>query len=252
MIALTRAVPPSISNCELTHLQREPIDVARAREQHARYEDALRAAGCRVEHLPATPELPDSVFVEDAAVVLDEVAVITRPGAESRRAEVASVEMALARHRPLVHIVSPGTVDGGDVLRAGRDVFVGISSRTNHAAVEQMRAALAPYGYRVRAVQVGGVLHLKSAVTEAAPGVLLLNRDLIDSSPFAGHALIDVHPSEPMAANVLRIGDTCLVASAFPHTRERLEQRGIRTTPVDASELAKAEGALTCCSLIVA
>src|SRR4030095_4493047 len=126
-IALIRAVPESLAHCELTHLARVPIDVMRAVKQHQQYEDTLRRLGCTVRHLPATPDLPDSVFVEDVAVVLDEVAIITRPGAASRRPETAAVATALARLRPLEHIVEPGTLDGGDVLQMGRRLFVGRS-----------------------------------------------------------------------------------------------------------------------------
>lgn len=249
-IALTRAVPSSIANCELTHVQREPIDVERARQQHAHYEATLRTLGCLVERIADADRMPDSVFVEDAAVVFDEIAVITRPGAESRRPETDGVEQALVRHRQLRHITAPATIDGGDVLRCGHDVFIGVSTRTNAAAVEQMREFLAPFGYRVTPVDVGGVLHLKSAVTETADGVLLINRTLVSAEPFAGYELVDVDPSEPMAANILRVGERCVFPVAFPRTLERLEARGITPVVIDASELAKAEGALTCCSLI--
>src|SRR5581483_10673932 len=130
-IAVTRDISSGMRRCELTHLQRTVIDVALAREQHRVYEQVLRSLDCRIERLSEEPELPDSVFVEDAAVVLDEVAVITRPGAPSRRAETASVAAALGKYRELVRIESPGTLDGGDVLRVGRLLHVGVSSRSN-------------------------------------------------------------------------------------------------------------------------
>ncbi len=250
-IALTRAVPASIVSCELTHLDREPINVEIADAQHAAYEAALRASGCRVERLDATPDLPDSVFVEDIAVVLDELAVITRPGASSRRPESASVATALARYRDLVTIAAPGFLDGGDVLCVGRRIFVGLSSRTNAQAVEQLRGFVTPHGYSVESVTVRGVLHLKSAVTRIGASTLLINRALIDATPFRDFDQLETDPDEPAAANALLVESVLLFPTAFPKTRERLEKAGLDVRTVDASELAKAEGALTCCSLLL-
>ena len=165
LIAFTRAIPPSIGRCELTYLARQPIDYARAVVQHEAYEDALRRAGCRVQRLPDAPDFPDSVFVEDAAVVFDQVAVIARPGAESRRGEVDAVADALRPHRPLKFIDAPGTLDGGDVLVTPGRVFVGISGRTNSVGARQLATQIAPFGFEVVEVPVHGCLHLKSAVT---------------------------------------------------------------------------------------
>lgn len=250
-IALTREVPARISECELTHLERVPIDRARAVEQHAEYEAALRAAGCSVERLPPAPDLPDSVFVEDTAVVFDEVAVIARPGAPSRRGETPAVAAALARVRPVHHIERPGMLDGGDVLRAGRRVFVGLSTRTNRAGAEQLRALLRRFDYVVETIETSGCLHLKSAATMLADDWLLVNPDWVDVARFGGFRLLDVHPSEPFAANVLCIGDVALCAEAAPLTRAGLEANGLSAVAVDVSELAKAEAGLTCCSLII-
>lgn len=250
-VAFTRQVPSSIGRCELTHLTREPIEVARADAQHHEYEQALERLGCRVERLPGLPDRPDSVFVEDTAVIFDEVAVIARPGAKSRRAETASAAAVLERMRKIVRIEPPGTLDGGDVLVAQTRVYVGISGRTNEEAARQLDATLKPYGYTVVPIPVANCLHLKSAVTLAAPDTILVNPAWVDTAAFNGFQAVAVDPLEPMAANVLRIGDVTLCASAFPRTRERLERRGLATETVDASELAKAEGALTCCSLIV-
>ncbi len=140
LLALTRALSPRIVDCQLTHLERQPIDLARAAEEHTAYERQLSELGATVRRLPPAPELPDGVFVEDTAVVLDEVAVIARPGAESRRGETASVAADLAGYRPTIAIESPGTLDGGDVLVVDRQVFVGRSTRTNAAGIEQLRA----------------------------------------------------------------------------------------------------------------
>lgn len=248
---MTREVSPGLGDCELTHLARVPIDVDLARAQHRSYEQALRDAGCSVEHLDASPDMPDSVFVEDIAVVFDELAIVTRPGAASRRAETAAVASALARYRSVQMIQAPGTVDGGDVLVAGRRVFVGRSTRTNDAAVEQMRQMLTPFGYTVCGVEVTGCLHLKSAVTALGGDLLLANPDWIDRAAFAGFELVEVDPLEPMAANALRVDDRVIYPRAFPRTAERIARRGLRLELIDASELAKAEGAVTCCSLII-
>ncbi len=250
-IAITRAVSAGLAGCELTHLARVPIDVEVARAQHRIYEQTLAAAGYRIEHLDADAAMPDSVFVEDMAIVFDEVAILTNPGAESRRREMPAIAAALARYRPLQSIKPPATVDGGDVLIAGRKVLIGRSTRTNDAAVDQLRAILAPLGYLLSAVDVGGCLHLKSAVTTLADDMLLVNRDWIDPAMLVGYRLIDVAPDEPSAANVLRLADRVIAAQAFPRTAERIAALGRQVDCVDASELAKAEGAVTCCSLIV-
>ena len=250
LTAITRDVSPAIANCQLTHLVREPIDVEKARAQHADYERALGRLGCRVSRLAAGAAMPDSVFIEDVAVVFDEIAVITRPGAASRRPETTDVSRVLSHHRPIVQIVAPGTLDGGDVLVVGRSVFVGQSRRSNDAGMGQLRAAIASYGYSVVPATVRGCLHLKSAITALDGGTLLANRRWIAEDEFARFELVDVDPREPMAANVVRIGDKLLYAAGFPRTLERLEQRGYAVTTVDVSEIAKAEGAVTCCSLI--
>jgi dimethylargininase len=250
-MAITREISAAFEACELTHLPRVPIDVDRARAQHAAYEWALVEAGCTVRRLDSGPDMPDAVFVEDIAVVLDEGAVICRPGAESRRAEAPVVAEALARHgRPLQQIQAPGTLDGGDVLVIGRQVFVGSSARTNRAGVDQLVRMVGPVGYTVQAVPVRGCLHLKSAVTAIAPDSVLINPEWVPAEAFGGLALLDIDPQEPYAANALAIGDVIVYPTAFPRTRERLERQGLRVRPVDVDELQKAEGAVTCCSLV--
>jgi dimethylargininase len=249
LLAITRAISPTIADCQLTHLQREPIDVDRACSQHEAYEACLASLGCRVERLAAGGDLPDSVFVEDCAVVLDEIAVITRPGAPSRRPEVDAVEGALRPHRPTVRIAAPATIDGGDVLRVGRTLYVGLSTRTTHLALEELEGLVGPFGYSVVPAEVRHCLHLKSAVTVVASDTLLVN------PCWAGDWVrrfdcIEVDATEPMAANALPIEGTLVLPAAFPRTRERLEARGLATRAVDVSELAKAEGAVTCCSLV--
>jgi dimethylargininase len=201
--------------------------------------------------MPDAPELPDSVFVEDAAVVLDEVAIITRPGAESRRAETPSVAGALARYRPLHALTAPALMDGGDVLRLGRRLFVGISTRTNREGARQLAAIVQPFGYAVRCVSVHGYLHLKSAVTSLGDGRVLHNPAWVDAALLDGAEALAVDPDEPHAANVLHVGEALIVAAQHVRTRQVLARAGYRTHAVDVSELAKAEAGVTCGSLIV-
>lgn len=251
MIAITRPVSDALAACELSFVDRTPIDVGLARTQHGAYEAALRAMGCEVVQAPATHAMADAVFVEDTAVVVDEVAVMTRTGATSRRDEGATIEPLLARYRPIARIAAPGTLDGGDVLRLGRDVYVGHAARSNDDGIAQLRAILAPFGYRVHAVRTRDCLHLKSAVTAVADGTVLINRNWLQDDPFGGYRCIEVDPREPHAANAVRIGASVLHPASFPRTRERLGEAGINVLAVDMSELQKAEGAATCCSILV-
>jgi len=250
-LALTREVSSAIVRCTLTHVPRQAIDLDRARRQHRAYEAALTGLGCTVRRLPPEPELPDAVFVEDTAVVLDELAVLTRPGAASRRSEVPSVAEALAPHRTCVRIEPPGTLDGGDVLVIGRDVHVGLSSRSNAEGIAQLRRLLEPHGYRVRTVFVTGCLHLKSAVTQVGPELVLLNPARVDPEAFPTLRSISIDPGEPFAANALRVGNTVLYPLEHPRTAERLQSVGVEPRSVETSELAKAEGGVTCCCVLV-
>lgn len=243
MIAITRDVPSSMELCELTYHDRERIDVARARSQHEEYRRLLASLGCEVLSLPADDAHPDCVFVEDTAIVLDDLAVITRPGAESRRGETRAVAEALAPYRPLVHVEAPATLDGGDVLVLDDRIYVGLSTRTNEAAIGQLRWLTRR---EVVPVAVHGALHLKTAITRVSRNALLVNRAWIDVAPFVGWTLIDA--VEP---NALLVGDAVIYPSAFPETAEALRARGIDVRTVDADELAKAEGGVTCCSLLV-
>ncbi len=249
-IALMRGVPPTLADCELTYRDREPIDLARAVAQHAAYAALLRSLGLEVLELPADPSLPDCCFVEDVAVVLDEVALLTMPGAPSRRGEIPAVEEALARLRPLERTRLPATLEGGDVLRVGRRIFVGRSERTNEAGIARLAAVAEPLGYRVVTVTVTGCLHLKSAVTALDDERLLANPAWLDPSPFGGLGVVAVDADEPGAANVLRVGGMVVAHPGFPRTIERLCALGYAVRTLDVSEFIKAEAALTCKSLL--
>jgi dimethylargininase len=250
LMAITRGISPRFADCELTHIAREPIDSVRANAEHAAYEALLRELGAELHRLPADPGLPDCVFVEDTAVVLPECAVITRPGAGSRRPQTTAVEETLSGWRTLHRIEPPGTLDGGDVLVLDKRVLVGLGGRSNASGIRQLGACLAPRGYTVEAVPLRDCLHLKSAVTRAGPQTLILNPAWVDAGLFRGWQIVEVHPAEPGAANVLLVGDELVTAAHHPRSRERLQRAGLRTRTLQAAEVAKAEGALTCCSLI--
>jgi dimethylargininase len=251
LIAITRAISPAITRCELTHLSRQTIDLDVARAQHREYEQRLADAGCSIVRLETSEDMPDSVFVEDTAVVFDELAVITRPGAASRRGETMAVAEALRSRRALRFIEPPGCLDGGDVLVVGKRVFIGVSGRTNGEAIAQMQPVLNRFGYAVEAVQVHGCLHLKSAVTLVADDTVLLNRAFISTQPFRRLTVIEVDAREARGANALRVGNHVIYPTAFPRTHGRLEQHGLVVHGANVSELMKAEGAVTCCSLVL-
>jgi dimethylargininase len=251
LTAITREPARSLEACELTYVSRQAIDPARLAAQHRAYRRALEECGARVLTLPAAEGLPDSVFVEDTAVVLDELAVLTSPGVASRRAEVSLMEPELARLREVARVEPPATLEGGDVLRAGRRLYVGLSPRTNRAGVEALGRLAAPHGYEVVSVAVRGCLHLKTACTFVDGETLLLNPAWADAADFEGCEALAVHPEEPWAANTLRVGPALFVSAAAPRTAERLARRGHDVRPLDVSEFAKAEGSLTCMSLIV-
>ena len=247
---MTRAVSPGLADCELTFLARQKIDVAKAIEQHQGYEECLERLGVRVIRLPAAPDLPDSVFVEDTAILLDELAVITRPGAKGRRAETESVADALSAFRPLKFIRPPATIEGGDVMRIDRTLYTGLSARTNREGLSQLREIVEPHNYRVETIETAGCLRLKTGCAYLGRQTILANRNWINVQTLAGFDLIDVPEDEPRAANTLTIGDTVLTPGGFAKTRALIEERGFKTLVIDISEFQKAEAGLTCLSLI--
>src|SRR3989442_7100153 len=252
LTAITRAVSPAIVNCELSFIDRKRIDLPTAQQQHYAYETLLGMWGARFISISPEPDLQVSIFVEDPAIVLDELAVILPLGTETRRREAPSLAQALARFRKLAYVSLPGTLEGGDVLRIGRKLFVGLTARSNAEGIRQLAAILAPHNYEVIAVPVTGCLHLKSAVTHLGRNTLLANRAWFDTTPLAGHECVDVDPAEPHAANALALADTIIFPASFPRTRAHIETHGFHVTSIDISELQKAESGLTCSSLLFA
>jgi len=249
-IALTRTPGPELANCELTYVERAAIDHGRALAQHAEYRTALAELGAEVVNLPPLAGAPDATFVEDPALVLDDVALLTRPGAESRQPETASLAEALCAWRPVEHMQAPGTLDGGDVMRIGDVLHVGQSSRTNHAGLKQLAHIVLSRGLRVKAIRVEGSLHLKTACTWLGGETLLLNPGWVDTERLAGFRFVEVDPGEPFGANALMVGGRALLAASAPRTAQRVEALGIDTRLVDLSEFEKAEGGPTCLSLL--
>jgi dimethylargininase len=250
-IAITREVSSRFNECEITHIDRTSIDLGVARQQHHDYLAALSRLGCEVIPLPEEPDLPDSVFVEDAAFILPEVAVITRPGADSRKPETESVARALAPYRKLLNITAPASVDGGDILIMGRNIYVGLSTRSNQNAIDQMNSLLGDYGYKATGVQMHDCLHLKTAATRVDDTTLLINRKWVDTHHLKAYTWIEIDESEAFAANCLPVNGQIIYPTSFPKTCEKLEAAGHKILPVTVDELAKAEGAVTCCSLII-
>jgi dimethylargininase len=251
VIALTQLPSPRLAECQLTYVPRGAIDVRRAVAQHVAFRRALTDAGAQVVALDGSFDLPDGVFIEDTAVVLDEVAVVCRPGTPSRRNETASVEIELRRHRSVVRIEPPATLEGGDVLCVGRELLVGLSSRTNTSGVQQLTRIARRHGYQVTAVPVTGCLHLKTACTALPDGRLLVNPAWIDVAPLSEYEQISVPVSEPWGANIACLDDRVLACAAHARTGEMIGRLGFEVRNVELDEFAKAEGGVTCLCLLI-
>jgi len=251
MLALTHAPSPNLEQCQRTYVARAPIDYGRAVQQHEAYCRMLRRAGAGVRTLDVNHDLPDSVFIEDTAVVLDEVAVLASMGAPSRRAEPAGIEPELRKYREIERIEPPATLEGGDVLRVGRTLLVGLSSRTNAAGVAALQAVGRRFGYDVRPVPVRQCLHLKSACAALPDHRLLVNPDWLDARALRGFDLVSLPDAEPDAANLLLLGTRVCLPAAHPQTAELVRELGFEAETVDVSEFAKAEGCVTCLSILL-
>ena len=251
-VAVVRRPTADLVECRLTHMARDVIDPDLALRQHAEYARVLAAHGYRVEYLPTMHGHADAVFVEDAALVLPEVAVVARSGAEGRRAEAPSVRRWLDDWHPnVIEMKAPATLDGGDVLVIERTIHVGHSTRTNRSAVDVLRRVTEPHGYSVTAVDVHGALHLKTAATYLGAGTLVVNPAWIEPDRFHHvERAIPVHEAEPFAANCVRLPDAILTALAQPRTTEAIARMGFTVAPVDISEFAKAEAGVTCLSIL--
>lgn len=250
MIALTHQPSPNMQACVRTFVPVVSIDAARARQQHQAYCQALTDCGAEVRVLDVNREMPDGAFLEDTAVVLAEVAILCSMGTPARESEPAGLEPVLREYRPVERIPRPATLEGGDVLRVGRRLFVGQSNRTNALGIAALKEVASRFGYQVSAVPVRGSLHLKTACTLLPDGRLLINPNWVNVDSLEELALIPIPREEPFAGNVCLAGQQILLPSAHCQTAELLEQLGFATKPVDISEFSKAEGGVTCLSLV--
>ncbi len=250
LTAITHTPSPSLSQGELTFLSRQPIDFDKAKRQHASYCDMLRRSGVTVVTFDKNSSFPDSVFVEDTALVLDEIGVIMPMGVASRQKETEFIQTELAKFRNIEHIVLPERIEGGDILCIGKRLYVGLTSRTNAGGVRALEGMVKPYGYNVIGVNVSGCLHLKTGCTALDEHNILINPRWVDSKSFETFNQIVVPDEEPFAANILRIGNIICMHSGFAKTREMVEQSGYEVAVTDISEFQKAEAGLTCMSLI--
>lgn len=250
MIALTHKISPNFQQCEVSHIDRSPIDFELTVKQHRNYCNVLHSAGLEVKELSVSLNYPDSTFIEDTAVVVDEIAILACMGVKSRRGEVINIEPELAKYRSLKHIQFPATLEGGDVLQMNRQIFVGLSSRTNQAGFESIREILSPLGYQVIQIAIKDCLHLKSACTKIDADTLLVNPDWLDMKPISHFRKINIAKDESYAANCLSLNDTVYLPKEFPKTSEIIAQHGYTIETINISELQKAEGGLTCSSII--
>jgi dimethylargininase len=251
LIALTHLPSPKMAECELTYVARAVIDHGRIMEQHEGYCQMLRRCGAEVRTLEVNLEYPDCTFIEDTAIVLDELAVLMSMGAASRRAELAGIEPELRKYRDVQRIELPATIDGGDVLCIGRTLLVGLSSRTNSLGVNGLKAIVCRHGYRVIPVQLRDCLHLKSACTALPDGRLLVNPEWLVCDSLKEFGLVPIPKEEPWAADILLLGQTVCVAVEHPQTASLISGLGVAVETTALSEFAKAEGGVTCLSLLV-
>jgi dimethylargininase len=248
--AFTRAVSTCIGDCELTFRDRETIDYEQAVRQHDEYCGLLRDHGIEVTKLNASDTLPDCCFVEDTAIIVDEVGIITSMGAASRRSETLLIEQELSRFREIKHIRLPAKLEGGDVVRLGKKVFVGLSSRTNAEGVEALKKILEPFGYHVIPVKVKGSLHLSTACSAINEETVLTNPRWIDQEAFKSVNVLTIPEDEPWAANTLRINGTLCVEAGVPRTIDLVSGLAKKVEVLNISEFRKAEGSLSCLSII--
>jgi dimethylargininase len=248
---LTRLPPPDMSAAELTHIDRNVINMRLAHEQHAGYCEAIRSKGFDVVLLDSMPDYPDSVFVEDVMISRPEFTIICRPGTASRRGEVEGILPNIPKDRPHYTITAKATLEGGDVLCVGRTLYVGQSTRTNKAGIEQLRNFAVPHGYDVHAIKTPGALHLKTAVTALDDKTLVANPRWIDMSDFKAYKIIEVADGEDFSGNCLNIAGHLFLEKSNAKTTAKLKAHGFDVTPIDISEFAKAEAGLTCMSVAI-
>ncbi|ATB68527.1 NG,NG-dimethylarginine dimethylaminohydrolase 1 [Sulfurospirillum diekertiae] len=249
LLAITHLPSPKLQECELTFLESQAIDIEKARIEHKNYCAMLERCGAKVIVLNDNIACPDSVFVEDPIIVFDEVAVLTSMGVESRRAESASMEKVFSKYRKIERIELPAKIEGGDVLKIGKKIFVGESARTNKEGIQALEAIIKPFGYEVIPVKVTGCLHLKTGVTALDETTVLINSNWVDATAFDGFSKVEAPAIEPFGANVLKLGEIICMNEAFPKSIALVKSLGYKVETTNISEFVKAEAGLTCMSV---
>jgi dimethylargininase len=246
---VTQRVSQALEKCELTFVESSPINIEKAGKEHTDYCKMLEGCGAQVITLEDNEESPDSVFVEDPIIVFDEIAVMTSMGVESRRREGAALATFFKRYRQLEQITLPAKIEGGDVLRIGRTIYVGESPRTDSTGVEALASIMSRFGYETIPVPVSGCLHLKTGCTALDEQTVIINPDWVDPQPFEPFTKLTTLSEEPFGTNVLPVNGTICMNEAFPATIEMVRSHGYRVTSTDISEFVKAEAGLTCMSV---
>lgn len=250
MLTVVTHVPsPALQKCELTFIESESIDIEKAAKEHDNYCAMIEKCGAQVIKLEDNSSLPDSVFVEDPLIIFNEVAVLTSMGVESRRKELPALKEIFSQYRNVEQIFLPAKIEGGDVLKIGRNIFVGRSQRTNDQGILALRTIIEPLGYKVTPVRVTGCLHLKTGCTALDDKTILINPDWVEAEPFANYNKIETLPHEPFGANVLPVRETICMNAAFPDTIKLVRSLGYKVAETDITEFVKAEAGLTCMSV---
>ncbi|MFH0760851.1 MAG: arginine deiminase family protein [Bacteroidota bacterium] len=250
VFAIVRDVPNSFQKCVTTFHNKRKINVALAKQQHQQYCETLSSLGLKLIRIEADDTLPDCCFTEDTVIVFDVFAVITIPGAPSRIPETIEIEKTLSRLKTIVHITKPGTIEGGDVLRIGKKIFIGNSGRTNEEGIRQVASVIKHKGYQVIPVKIRNALHLKSVCTYLGNGCIILAEGYLDEKIFSEYDKIIVPKGEEYCANCLVVNGSVLIPKGFPKTKKIIENNGFPIIEIEMSEIEKAEGALTCLSVI--
>ena len=249
LLAITHLPSPALQHCELTFLKSEPISMEIANLQHQTYRAMLERCGAKVIVLDENLACPDSVFVEDPIIVFDEVAVLSSMGVESRRKESEAMERVFSKYRKIERIVLPAKIEGGDVLKIGKKIFVGESARTNKEGIKALKTIIKPFGYEVIAVKVTGCLHLKTGATALDDETIFINSHWVDAEAFKGFTKVEALNDEPFGANVLKMGNILCMNEAFPKSIAHIKSLGYTVDSCNISEFVKAEAGLTCMSV---
>jgi dimethylargininase len=248
--AIVRDVPESFRESVSVLNTSHDIDLEIAKMQHLKYCNTLSKLGINIIRLDTDDSLPDCCFTEDIIAIADDIAIITNPGIQSRVAETKALEKTLSVFKDVFRITSPGTIEGGDVLKIEKTIYIGISSRTNMEGIRQFTSILEPRGYWIKPVEIRNTLHLKSVCTYLGNRRIILAEGYFDINVFSGFEKIIVPREEEYCANCLFVNNRVLIPKGFPKTKALIEAKGLIVSELEMSEFRKADGAVTCLSVI--